>query len=130
MRELRRFPELECTFRHGLLQEAALSTLTPTSMRELYGRVGHAMEERYADQLEESLERLAFYFYRSAEPEIAVGYLERAAERAVGLEAFERGREPVDQGAPARGAGRRRGGDRERFDARLAELASRAAGSA
>ena len=35
VREVRRFPELECTFRHGLLQEAALSTLTPSSQREL-----------------------------------------------------------------------------------------------
>ena len=35
VRELRRFPELECTFRHGLLQDAALSTLTSASLREL-----------------------------------------------------------------------------------------------
>jgi len=35
IRETRRFPELECTFRHGLLQQAALSTLTPTGLREL-----------------------------------------------------------------------------------------------
>ena len=28
VREINRFPELACTFRHGLLQEAALSTLT------------------------------------------------------------------------------------------------------
>jgi len=129
VRELRRFPELECTFRHGLLQEAALSTLTPTSMRELYGRVGHAMEERYEDQLEESLERLAFYFYRSAEPEIALGYLERAAERAVGLEAFERAQSLWTR---ARRLAERVGDEEAiaRFDARLAELASRAAGSA
>jgi predicted ATPase len=129
VRELRRFPELECTFRHGLLQEAALSTLTPTSMRELYGRVGHAMEERYADQLEESLERLAFYFYRSAEPEIAVGYLGRAAERAVRLEAFERAESLWTR---ARRLAERVGDEEAiaRFDARLAELASRAAGSA
>jgi predicted ATPase len=128
VRELRRFPELECTFRHGLLQEAALSTLTPTAMRELYGRVGHAMEERYADQLEESLDQLAFYFYRSAEPATALGYLERAAERAEGLEAFER--------AQSLWTRARRLAERvedevaiARFDARLAELESRAAGS-
>ncbi|MGZ8629017.1 MAG: ATP-binding protein [Actinomycetota bacterium] len=129
VRELRRFPELECTFRHGLLQEAALSTLTPTSMRELYGRVGHAMEERYGDQLKESLERLAFYFYRSAEPEIALGYLERAAERAVGLEAFERAQSLWTR---ARRLAERVGDEEAiaRIDARLAELASRAAGSA
>jgi class 3 adenylate cyclase len=129
VRELRRFPDLECTFRHGLLQEAALSTLTPASMRELYGRVGHSMEDRYADQLEESLEKLAFYFYRSAEPETAIGYLERAAERAVGLEAFERAESLWTR---ARRLAERVGDGKAiaRFEARLAELESRAAGNA
>ena len=31
-----RYPELECTFTHGLLREAALSTLTSTRKRVLY----------------------------------------------------------------------------------------------
>jgi class 3 adenylate cyclase len=90
VRELRRFPELECTFRHGLLQDAALSTLTPSSQRELYGTVGHAMEARLADQSDERLEQLAFYFYRSAETEKALDYLDRAAEHALAVEALGR----------------------------------------
>jgi predicted ATPase len=128
VRELRRFPELECTFRHGLVQEAALSTLTPTALREMYGRVGHAMEDRFADQIDERLEQLAFYFYRSEEPEIALGYLERAAARAAGLEAFDRATSLWTRAR--RLAGRLE--DEEaatRADERLAELASRAAGS-
>ena len=76
-------PELECTFRHGLLQEAALSTLTPTSQRELYGRIGHAMEAHLGDQVDERLDQLAFYFYRSDETDKGLAYLERAAEHAV-----------------------------------------------
>jgi class 3 adenylate cyclase len=90
VRELRRFPEFECTFRHGLLQEAALSTLTPTSQRELYGRVGHAMEARLAEQGEERLEQLAFYFYRSDETGKALDYLDRAAEHALAVESLGR----------------------------------------
>jgi predicted ATPase/class 3 adenylate cyclase len=128
VRELRRFPELECTFRHGLVQEAALSTLTPTALREMYGRIGHAMEDRFVDQIDERLEQIAFYFYRSDEPEIALGYLERAAERAAGLEAFERATSLWTRAR--RLAGRLE--DQEaatRADERLAELASRAAGS-
>jgi class 3 adenylate cyclase len=82
VRELRRFPELECTFRHGLLQEAVLSTLTPTSLRELYGQVGAVVEERTTDAREDHAEQLAFYFYRSDEHAKALRYLERAAERA------------------------------------------------
>ena len=38
VRELRRYPELECTFKHGLLQEAALATLTPERRRDSTGR--------------------------------------------------------------------------------------------
>ncbi len=38
VREVGRYPELECTFTHGLLREAALSTLTSTRKRALYAR--------------------------------------------------------------------------------------------
>jgi class 3 adenylate cyclase len=93
VRELRRFPELECTFRHGLLQEAALATLTPDTLRELYGRVGEAMEGRSGEQVGEELEQLAFYFYRSSDQRKALDYLLRAADRARELEADERARE-------------------------------------
>jgi class 3 adenylate cyclase len=88
VRELRRYPELECTFRHGLVQEAALSTLTPTSRRQLYGRVAGAFEHHvYRDSVEEHLEELAFYYYRSDDTGKALDYLERAAERAESLDA-------------------------------------------
>jgi class 3 adenylate cyclase len=92
VREARRFPELVLTFRHGLLQEAARSTLTSSALRELYGRVGHAMQERFADAIDDHLEQLAFYFYRSEEPALALPYLERAAERASTLETPDRSR--------------------------------------
>jgi hypothetical protein len=84
VREIRRYPQLECTFKHGLLQEAALSTLTPTRLRELYGRLGEAAEALYGDTAQDHLEQLAFYFYRSDAKEKALRYLERAAEQAEG----------------------------------------------
>jgi predicted ATPase len=82
VRELRRYPQLECTFKHGLLQEAALSTLTSARLRELYGKVGRAFEEQFADVVEDQLETLAFYFYRSDDQRKALDYLERAAAKA------------------------------------------------
>jgi class 3 adenylate cyclase len=87
VREVRRFPELECSFQHGLLQQAALSTLTPARRRALYGRVAHAYEELYENSLEDRLEILALYYYRSDEPARALGYLERAGLRAEELDA-------------------------------------------
>jgi class 3 adenylate cyclase len=93
IREVRRYPELECTFRHGLLQEAALSTLAPAVARELYGRIAAAVEELYSESVEDRLESIAFYLYRSDRPGRALDYLERAGERAHRLEASERARE-------------------------------------
>jgi predicted ATPase len=78
VREVRRYPELECTFRHGLLQEAALNTLTPTRRRELYGEIGRAYEALFPDAVEEHVDHLAFLFYRSDDHAQAVQYLERA----------------------------------------------------
>jgi len=87
IREVRRYPELECTFRHGLLQEAALSTLTQNRRRVLYGEVAKVYEELFADSVEERLELLAFYYYRSNEPEKALEYLWKAAGKAFELHA-------------------------------------------
>ncbi len=87
VRETRRYPELECSFQHGLLQDAALSTLTPAHRRVLYGRTAHAYEEAYANSLEDRLELLALYYYRSDDPGRALDYLERAAARALELDA-------------------------------------------
>jgi class 3 adenylate cyclase len=119
VRELRRYPELECTFRHGLLQEAALSTLTPTAVRELNGLVGEALEELSGDGSEEELERLAFHFYRSDQHAKALGYLERAAERAEQRGALDRASELWGRAKKAAG----RAGDEaaeRRADGRLA----------
>jgi class 3 adenylate cyclase len=127
VREVRRFPELECTFRHGLLQEAALSTLTRTSQRELYGRVGHAMEAHLGDQAIERLEQLAFYFYRSDETEKGLAYLERAAEASVKVEALGRAEELWER---ARRLAERAGDEQwiERIDRQLAWLRKRSTG--
>ena len=127
VREVRRFPELECTFRHGLLQEAALSTLTPTTQRELYGRVGEAMEAHLGDRVDEGLEQLAFYFYRSDDTEKGFAYLDRAAEHAAGVEALGRAEELWKR---AHRLAERAGDEErmERFDGKLAWLRKRSTG--
>jgi class 3 adenylate cyclase len=93
VREVRRYPELECTFKHGLLQEAALSTLTAERRRDLHGRVARGFEEVFADSLEEHLEILAQLYARSDELETALEYLVRAAARA---EEFDAGPQAVE----------------------------------
>jgi class 3 adenylate cyclase len=61
VREVNRYPEFECAFKHVLFQEAALSTLTPARRKDLNRRVAAAFEEVYGDSLDDHLERLAYY---------------------------------------------------------------------
>ena len=68
IREVRRYPEFECAFTHGLLQEAALSTLTPMRRMELHARIANALEEHYADSLDDHLERLAHHHAAERRP--------------------------------------------------------------
>jgi len=90
VRELRRYPELVCAFRHGLLQEAALSSLTPGRRRELSGAVARAIEELHVGSLDDHLERLAHYHAQSGDVATARDYLGRAADRADALGAGSR----------------------------------------
>jgi class 3 adenylate cyclase/tetratricopeptide (TPR) repeat protein len=87
IREVRALPNREYAFTHGLLQEAALSTLTRARRRELYGGVATAYEQVFSDSLDDQLERLAFYWARAGNFERALEYLERAANRATSLHA-------------------------------------------
>jgi class 3 adenylate cyclase len=89
VRELRRYPQLVYTFKHGLLQETVLSALTPGRLQELYGRVAAAFEQLYAGAKDEYLEMLASYYARSRDLPKALEYLERAGARAASLDATE-----------------------------------------
>jgi predicted ATPase len=78
VREVSRYPELECSFTHGLLREAALSTLTAARRRDLYARIASSFEARYADSLDEHLERLAHYHAQAGNLPEALEYAGRA----------------------------------------------------
>jgi hypothetical protein len=78
VREVSRYPELECSFTHGLLREAALSTLTSARKRALYASIAEAFESLYAASLEEHLERLAHYHAQAGSLPKALEYAERA----------------------------------------------------
>ena len=127
IRELRRYPETEYTFRHGLLREASLSTLPPARRRELYGLVGAAFESLFAGSLDNHLEVLAHYYSRSPDQRKGLEYLERAGVRASELDAVERAAElwrralkVADQLGDAAA--------QQRLTERLAELEARTSG--
>ena len=87
IRESRTVPNREYSFTHGLLQEAALSTLTRARRRELYRRVAAAHEQAFSGSLDDHLEQVAFYWARGGDLQRALEYLERAANRATSLHA-------------------------------------------
>jgi class 3 adenylate cyclase len=87
IRELRRYPEPEYVFRHGLLRQSCLAALPAARRRELYGQVAAAFETLFAGSLDDYLDVLANYYSRSADLNKALAYLERAGDRAASLDA-------------------------------------------
>jgi predicted ATPase len=84
-----RFPHLSYRFRHGLVQEAVLGTLTDARRAELHLAAARALET--ADQPDgvANLEELAHHYARAHDLEKALEYLERGAERAAELGATD-----------------------------------------
>jgi class 3 adenylate cyclase/DNA-binding SARP family transcriptional activator len=85
VRETQRHPDFVCRFAHALIHEAALSTMTPASIRKLAEAIGNALEGSDGGA-EEHFERLAAYAYRAENLPRALVYLERAAQRALELQ--------------------------------------------
>ncbi len=76
------FPELEYIFKHALTQEVAYAGLLFKKRRELHGQVGRAIEQLYADRLEEFYEMLAYHYSLSSNQDKALKYLKRSADKA------------------------------------------------
>lgn len=69
-------------FKHALTQEAVYQTLLASRREALHAAAGRAFERLYADHLEDVYDRLAYHYSEAGEPEKAVLYLIRFAERA------------------------------------------------
>jgi class 3 adenylate cyclase/tetratricopeptide (TPR) repeat protein len=73
---------LTFAFRQSVTQEVAYQTLLFAQRRMLHRAVANALETLYPDRIGEQLGLLAYHWERAGEPEKAVPYLLRAAERA------------------------------------------------
>jgi class 3 adenylate cyclase/tetratricopeptide (TPR) repeat protein len=76
------FPELVYTFRHALIREVAYMSLLTRHRQAYHAAIGFALEQGYAERLDEGVEFLAHHFGWSAEDDKAVDYVILAAERA------------------------------------------------
>jgi tetratricopeptide (TPR) repeat protein len=80
--EKRLFPELEYIFKHALTQEVAYNSLLLKRRKEIHARIGRAIEELYAERLEEFYEMLAYHYSRSDNFGKACHYLKLAGKKA------------------------------------------------
>jgi ABC-type transport system substrate-binding protein/class 3 adenylate cyclase len=87
--EERRRPTPEYRFRHGLVQEAAYTSLLEDRRRELHRVVGTTLEELDPDELSEAYGLLAHHFAEADEPDRAARYLLEAGNAARSLYADE-----------------------------------------
>ncbi len=76
------FPELEYIFKHAMTQEVAYSNLLLQRRKEFHRLAAEAMEELFAETIQEHLGPLAFHFYKAEAWEKAFKYLMAAGERA------------------------------------------------
>ena len=81
--EKRLFPELEYIFKHILTQEVAYNSLLLKRRKEIHKNIGKAIEEIYADRLEEFYEMLAYHYSKSENFEKAYQYLKLSGLKAV-----------------------------------------------
>ncbi len=83
------FPELSYMFKHALIHDVAYSTLLEERRKVLHRIVGRAMEELYAERLNEHYEALAHHFDKAEDWAKAVEYLLKAAGKAAEAYASE-----------------------------------------
>jgi DNA-binding SARP family transcriptional activator len=79
-------------FSHALIRETLYDELSPSRRVSLHRRVGEALESLYGQRPESHLAELAYHFFEAApggDAAKAVEYARRAADRAVGLLAYE-----------------------------------------
>ncbi|MGE5224682.1 MAG: ABC transporter substrate-binding protein [Omnitrophica WOR_2 bacterium] len=93
IREKRRKPELEYTFKHSLTQEAAYHSLLLERRREYHHRVAQALENLYTGREAEFPGLLAHHYDAAGEREKAVEYLLLAGDNARLQYAFEEARQ-------------------------------------
>jgi ABC-type oligopeptide transport system substrate-binding subunit/class 3 adenylate cyclase len=82
IREGRRWPEPEYRFKHALIQETAYRTLVTEARTRLHRRAAEWLEAQHADTEDEVAGLLAHHWCAAEDPDKAITYLTRAADKA------------------------------------------------
>src|SRR5271166_471734 len=77
------FPEIEYTFKHALTQEVAYNSVLTDRRRTIHERIGLAIEEFFANSLDDHFGELAYHYGHSGNRIKAVDYLTRAGTQTL-----------------------------------------------
>ena len=88
VRQVRLVPEAAYVFKHVLTQEVTYETLLLQRRKELHGLIGRAIENLYAERIDEQVELLVHHFSLAEDWEKAVTYARMAGEKANKLSQF------------------------------------------
>ncbi len=83
------YPQSAYVFKHALTQEVAYNSLLHKRRRELHEKIGKAMEQIYADRLEEVCEMLAYHSLQGEDWEPAYRYSREAGLKVYSHSAYE-----------------------------------------
>jgi tetratricopeptide (TPR) repeat protein len=83
------YPESTYIFKHALTREVVLDSILTRKRRNLHEGIGNAIEELYADRIEEQYELLAHHYGLAEDWEKAVHFGRLAAEKANNLSQFQ-----------------------------------------
>ncbi len=80
-------PRARYVFKHALIQDAAYASLLKSTRQQVHRRIAQVLEEQFPEIVATQPELLAHHLTEAGHPAQAVGYWQRAGERAVGRSA-------------------------------------------
>ena len=83
------YPESTYIFKHALTRDVVYDSILTRKKKNLHEEIGNAIEELYADRIEEQYELLAYHFGLAEDWEKAVHFGRLAAEKAHKLSQFQ-----------------------------------------
>jgi len=76
-------PHVSYLFKHALVQDAAYESLLRTKRQQLHNRIANVFKEQFTDIIEQQPELMAHHLLQAGLIEPAIGYLQRAGQRAI-----------------------------------------------
>ncbi|MGB6122060.1 MAG: AAA family ATPase, partial [Bacteroidota bacterium] len=89
------FPDPDYVFKHALTQEVSYNSMLAERRNVLHEGMAKAIEELYADRLEEQYSDLARHYSLSGNSPKAIEYLQRAGHQKLSQSAYTQGREQL-----------------------------------